>query len=62
MGARVAEGDVALGHAADRFDEVGTLNEPNLVEEVRAVASSPSRLAIESRKSLVPHPGPMLRG
>ena len=38
MGARVAEGEVAVGHAGNRFDEDGALNEPNLVEEVREVA------------------------
>ena len=38
MGARVAEGEVAVGHAQDRFDEGGALTEPNLVEEVREVA------------------------
>ena len=38
MGARVAEGEVAVGHAMDRFDEDGRLNEPNLAEELREVA------------------------
>jgi chromate reductase len=38
MGARVAEGEVALGRAMDRFDADGRLNEPNLEEEVREVA------------------------
>jgi len=38
MGARVAEGDVAVGHAEDRFDEDGTLNDPNLADDVREVA------------------------
>ena len=38
MGARVAEGEVAVGHAMDRFDSGGRLNEPNLEEEVREVA------------------------
>ena len=38
MGARVAEGEVAVGHAMDRFDLDGRLNEPNLEEEVREVA------------------------
>lgn len=40
MGARVAEGEVAVGHAMDRFDADGRLNEPNLEEEVREVAST----------------------
>ena len=38
MGARVAEGEVAVSHAMDRFDEDGRLNEPNLAEELREVA------------------------
>jgi chromate reductase len=37
MGARVAEGEVPVGHAQDRFDEDGRLNDPNLEEEVRSV-------------------------
>ena len=37
IGARVAEGEVAVGHAQDRFDEDGRLTDPNLTEEVRAV-------------------------
>ena len=36
-GARVAEGEVAVGHAHTRFDEDGSLNDPNLVEELREV-------------------------
>jgi chromate reductase, NAD(P)H dehydrogenase (quinone) len=38
MGARVADGEVAIGRAMDRFDADGRLNEPNLEEEVREVA------------------------
>ena len=38
MGARVAEGEVAVGRAMDRFDADGRLNEPNLEQEVREVA------------------------
>ena len=37
MGARVVEGEVAIGHAGDRFDQ-GHLSEPNLLEAVREVA------------------------
>jgi chromate reductase len=37
VGARVAEGEVPVGHAHTRFDEDGSLNDPNLVEEVREV-------------------------
>jgi len=35
-GARVVEGEVAVGHAHTRFDD-GRLNDPNLEEEVREV-------------------------
>jgi chromate reductase, NAD(P)H dehydrogenase (quinone) len=38
MGARVAEGELAVGHAMDRFDGEGRLNEPNLAEELHEVA------------------------
>jgi chromate reductase len=34
MGARVLDGEVAVGHAADRFDASGRLNDPNLEEEL----------------------------
>jgi chromate reductase, NAD(P)H dehydrogenase (quinone) len=34
MGARVVEGDLAVGHVADRFDASGQLNDPNLEEEL----------------------------
>jgi len=50
MGARVAEGEVAVGHAGNRFDEDGTLSEPNLAEEVREVALT---LMAEARPTLV---------
>jgi chromate reductase, NAD(P)H dehydrogenase (quinone) len=36
-GARVVEGEVAIGHAHTRFDENGRLNDQNLEEEVREV-------------------------
>jgi chromate reductase len=36
-GARVAEGEVPVGHAHTRFDEHGHLNDPNLQEELREV-------------------------
>jgi chromate reductase len=36
-GARVVEGEVAVGHAHTRFDDEGRLNDPNLMEEVREV-------------------------
>ena len=37
MGARVVEGEVAVGHAMDRFDSLGRLDDPNLEEQVREV-------------------------
>jgi chromate reductase len=37
MGARVVEGDVAVGHVADRFDASGQLNDANLEEELGEV-------------------------
>ena len=37
MGARVVDGEVAVGHAMDRFDTQGRLNDPNLDEQVREV-------------------------
>jgi chromate reductase len=39
-GARVAEGEVALGHADTRFDEQGELSDANLAEELTAVVDS----------------------
>jgi chromate reductase len=36
--ARVVEGEVPVGHAHTRFEEDGSLNDPNLVEQVREVA------------------------
>jgi chromate reductase len=36
-GARVAEGELPVGHAQTRFDEEGRLNDPNLVEQLREV-------------------------
>src|SRR4029077_15262785 len=33
IGARVTEGEVAVGHAGERFDENGRLNEPHLEQE-----------------------------
>jgi chromate reductase len=40
IGARVTEGEVAVGHAGDRFDENGRLNEPNLEQEIREVVTT----------------------
>src|SRR5215216_6663729 len=36
-GARVAEGEVAVGHAQTRFDDDGRLTDPNIEEQVREV-------------------------
>jgi chromate reductase, NAD(P)H dehydrogenase (quinone) len=36
-GARVVEGEVALGHAHDRFDDAGRLVDENIDEELREV-------------------------
>jgi chromate reductase, NAD(P)H dehydrogenase (quinone) len=38
-GARVTEGEVPVGHAHTRFGDDGSLNDPNLVEQVREVVS-----------------------
>lgn len=40
IGARVTEGEVAVGHAGERFDENARLNEPNLEEEVHEVITT----------------------
>jgi chromate reductase, NAD(P)H dehydrogenase (quinone) len=37
MGGRVVEGEVAVGHAMNRFDSLGRLDDPNLEEQVREV-------------------------
>ena len=37
MGGRIVEGEVAVGHAMDRFDSVGRLDDPNLEEQVHEV-------------------------
>lgn len=39
-GARVVEGEIALGHAQTRFDDDGRLNDPDLREEVKAVLTT----------------------
>ena len=38
--ARVVEGEVAVGHAQTRFDEDGSLNDPNLEEQLASVVSA----------------------
>jgi chromate reductase, NAD(P)H dehydrogenase (quinone) len=40
IGARVSEGEVAVGHAGEHFDEHGRLNEPNLEQEVHEVITT----------------------
>jgi chromate reductase len=40
VGARVIQGEVALGHAHTRFDGDGKLNDPNLDEQVHEVVRS----------------------
>ncbi|HWX97511.1 MAG TPA: NADPH-dependent FMN reductase [Solirubrobacteraceae bacterium] len=40
IGARVTEGEVAVGHAGERFDENDRLNEPNLEQEVHEVVAT----------------------
>jgi chromate reductase len=40
IGARVTEGEVAVGNAGERVDENGRLNEPNLEQEVHEVIAA----------------------
>jgi chromate reductase, NAD(P)H dehydrogenase (quinone) len=39
MGARVVEGEVAVGHAMDHLDDRDHLTDPNLEEQVRDVVT-----------------------
>ena len=39
-GARVVDGDVAVGHAQERFDEDGILNDENLREQLGEVVET----------------------
>jgi hypothetical protein len=39
IGARVLEGDVAVGHAPARFDEQGRLTDEQLVEQLEEVVA-----------------------
>jgi chromate reductase len=62
IGARVTEGEVAIGNASERFDQNDRLNEPNLEQEVHevvamllddarsATSSQPSDSAVTSLK------------
>jgi chromate reductase, NAD(P)H dehydrogenase (quinone) len=40
IGARVTEGEVAVGKAGERFDEHGRLSEPNLAQDVHEVIAT----------------------
>jgi chromate reductase, NAD(P)H dehydrogenase (quinone) len=51
IGARVIEGEVAVGNAAERVDENGRLTEPNLEQEVHEVITT---LLVDAR-SARPH-------
>ena len=39
-GARVVDGEVAVGHAQERFDEDGNLTDPNLEDQLREVVGT----------------------
>ena len=39
-GARVVEGEVAVGHAHTRFDDRGELNDPNIAEQISEVVAT----------------------
>ena len=39
-GARVVEGEVAVGHAHTRFDEAGNLTDDNLVQQIDEVVQT----------------------
>ena len=54
MGARVVDGEVAVGHAMDRFDSLGQLDEPSLEEQVREVVR---QLVFEAESADVAHEG-----
>ena len=41
IGARVVEGEAVVGHAMDRFDVDGRLNDESLEEQLRAVTDGP---------------------
>ncbi len=57
-GARVVDGEVALGHAMDRFDENGRLNDASLEDQVREVV----RTLIAEVEAAVPGAARRLRG
>ena len=53
-GARVVEGEVALGHAHTRFDEEGELGDPNIADQIHEVVGTliaeadPARVEVAS--------------
>jgi chromate reductase len=51
-GARVVDGEVAVGHAHTRFDEDGRLNDANLEEQVQAVVQSLVGLAQPAERQI----------
>jgi chromate reductase len=53
IGARVTEGEVAVGNASERFDENGRLNEPNLEQEVHEVITT---LLADAQSAKTSHP------
>ncbi len=54
IGARVSEGEVAVGNAGERVDENGRLNEPNLEQEVHEVIAT---LLGDARSARTSQPG-----
>lgn len=62
-GARVVEGEVAVGHADTRFDEQGELDDPNIADQIREVVATliaqahqhPARIEVATA---VGRPGP----
>lgn len=53
-GARVVEGEVAVGHADTRFDEQGKLTDSDIAEQVEAVVSTLIAEADPARAGTVP--------
>ena len=54
-GARVVEGEVAVGHAPTRFDEDGRLMDENLLEQLQEVVDGLVAEAAARCKTLAPH-------
>jgi chromate reductase len=55
-GARVTEGEVAVGHALQKFDEAGRLTDENLVEQLREVVDELVTAARERAATLAAQP------